>query len=285
LARKFHPDVSKEADAEAQFKKVGEAYAVLKDPDKRAAYDQLGENWKAGQDFSAPPGWDAGFEFRGARDNVGDGFDSSDFFSALFGHGFHEGATGGQTGRSQDHHAKVTIDLEDAWRGGQRKFSLRVPVVGSSGHLELKERSIEVKIPKGVRQGQHIRLSGLGEPSAGNTQAGDLYLEIDFAPHPLYQPEGHDLHIDLPVAPWEAALGEKVKLPTPSGVVELTVPAGSSSGKKLRLKGRGIPGPEPGDLYATLRIALPKADTESAKSAYEAMRRDLDFDPRAHMTV
>ncbi len=285
LARKFHPDVSKEADAEAQFKKVGEAYAVLKDPEKRAAYDQLGENWKAGQDFSAPPGWDAGFDFRGAGEEGGRGFDSSDFFSTLFGQGFQEGAAGGSRRQSRDHHAKVIIDLEDAFGGAQRQFTLRVPVIAADGHLEQKERTIDVKIPAGIRQGQHIRLTGLGDPAVERTPAGDLYLEVEFAPHSLYQIDGHDLHIDLPVAPWEAALGGRVKLPTPSGVVDMKIPAGSSGGKKLRLKGRGMPGPDAGDLYATLVIKLPLADTDAAKSAYETMKRELDFNPREHMVA
>ena len=285
LARKYHPDVSKEANAEEQFKKVGEAYAVLKDPEKRVAYDQLGENWQAGQDFKAPPGWDAGFEFQGRGSNSGSDFDSSDFFSTLFGHGFQQRSNQSGNAYSQDHHAKVIIDLEDAWLGRQRKITLRMPEMDASGQLSLKERVIDVKIPSGIRHGQQIRLRGLGAPASGSGQAGDLYLEVEFAPHPVYRVDGPDLYVDLPVAPWEAVLGGKVKLQTPAGPVALTIPAGSSGGRKLRVKARGMPGSTPGDLYVTLVIALPGADTEKARKIYENMREELDFDPRADLVT
>lgn len=288
LARMYHPDVSKDPDAEAKFKTVGEAYAVLKDPEKRAAYDQLGADWKAGQDFAAPPDWDAGFEFQGSNVDGRARFANSDFFEALFGQAFREqnGATSRNAfSRGQDHHAKVVIDLEDAWNGVQRQFTLRVPEFDASGHLQTKQRTIDVRIPKGVKHGQHIRLAGLGEPAPAKGEPGDLYLEVAFNPHPVFRADGHDLYIDLPIAPWEATLGAKVKVPTPAGPVELTIPAESVSGKKLRLKGRGIPGPTAGDLYAVLRIALPPADTNKARAFYEKMREELAFNPRTHMGV
>jgi len=285
LARKYHPDVSKEADAEARFKEVGEAYAVLKDPEKRAAYDQLGSNWKAGQDFTAPPGWDAGFEFHGSGLHGADQFAASDFFESLFGGAFRQQPGGFRDRtheRGEDHHAKVLIDLENAWSGATRQFTLRVPELDDSGMLRTKKRTIDVRIPKGVKQGQHIRLAGLGAPGSTKGKPGDLYLEVEFKPHPLYRADGHDLIIELPVAPWEAALGASVKLPTPGGTVELNIPAGTSSGSRLRLKGRGIPGGTLGDLYAILRIVLPDASTDAAQAFYKRMQEELAFDPRSH---
>ncbi len=291
LARKYHPDVSKEADAEAHFKEVGEAYEVLKDPEKRAAYDQLGANWKAGQDFRPPPDWDAGFEFSGGGFTGGDAADYSDFFETLFGRGFgsafhtaHRGA-GDFHAPGQDHHAKVLIDLEDAFSGATRTITLRTPELDPQGHVVTRERTLNVRIPKGVRQGQQIRLAGQGTPGIGQGPAGDLYLEIEFRPHRLFRVDGRDLYIDLPVSPWEAALGAKVKLPTPAGVIDLTIPAGSSGGRKLRLKGRGIPAGQPGDLYAILQIALPPADNEKAQALYRKMAQELAFNPRAGLGV
>jgi len=187
LARKHHPDVSKDADAEARFKELGEAYAVLKDPEKRAAYDQVGQNWKAGQDFQPPPGWDAGFEFRGA--GADDGLDASDFFEALFGRRaraeqHYRGPDRSHAHRGQDHHAKVLIDLEDAYHGAQRSISLRMPALDARGQLVLQSRTLDITIPKGIRAGQHLRLAGQGEPGIGGGPAGDLFLEIGFNPHP-----------------------------------------------------------------------------------------------------
>ncbi len=289
LARKYHPDVSKEPDAEARFKEVGEAYEVLKDPEKRAAYDQLGSNWKAGQDFRPPPDWDAGFEFTG-----GGGPENadtySDFFEAIFGMRdggrFHQAAGGRGSARSQhgeDHHAKITIDLEDSFRGSTQAFTLRAPEIDAQGRVALRERTLNVKIPKGIKPGQHIRLTGQGSPGIGGGPSGDLYLEVAFKPHALFNVDGQDLYLELPLAPWEAVLGAKVKAPTPTGNIEVTIPADSKSGGKLRFKGRGIPGTPPGDLYAILRIALPPADSDRAKALYREMERDLAFNPRASL--
>jgi len=289
LARKYHPDVSKEPDAEARFKEIGEAYEVLKDPEKRAAYDQLGANWKAGSDFNPPPDWDAGFEFGGGGFTGGDSASYSDFFESLFGRGFSQArggrARGGFHARGEDHHAKVLIDLEDAFRGATRAITLRHPELDQSGHVINRERTLNVKIPKGVKEGQRIRLSGQGAPGMGEGPAGDLYLEIGFHPHPLYRVEGRDLYLDLPVAPWEAALGATVKTPTPEGPVDLKIPAGTRSGQKLRLKGRGIPGTPPGDIYVIPQITLPPADSETAKTLYRKMAQELAFNPRRKLGV
>lgn len=289
LARKYHPDVSKETDAEARFKELGEAYAVLKDPEKRAAYDQLGANWKAGQDFQPPPDWNAGFEFSGGDFSAGAGAAYSDFFESLFGGGFGSAhADGRRTGfhaRGEDHHAKVMIDLESAFQGATREITLRTPEVDSSGHVTTSQRTLTVKIPKGVRQGQRIRLSGQGSPGTGEAPAGDLYLEIEFKPHRVFRVEGRDVYFDLPITPWEAALGATVTAPTPGGPVELKIPPGTTSGRKLRLQKRGIPGTPPGDLYAILSITVPRADSDSAKQLYRQMEKELGYDPRSKLGV
>jgi len=289
LARKYHPDVSKHTNAEARFKEVGEAYEVLKDPEKRAAYDQLGANWKAGQDFRPPPDWDAGFEFSGGGYTRADSSAYSDFFESLFGHGFgsapHTGGQGGFRARGEDHHAKVLIDLEDAYHGAARTITLHSPELDAAGHVITREHSLNVKIPKGIRQGQKIRLSGQGAPGFGGGETGDLYLEIEFKPHKLYRVEGRDLYLDLPVAPWEAALGATIKTPTPAGPVDLKIPAGSSSERKLRLKGRGIPGNPPGEIYVVPQISLPAADSDQARDLYRKMEQQLAFNPRSKMGV
>lgn len=287
LARKYHPDISKEPDAEAKFKEMGEAYEVLRDPEKRAAYDQLGKNYKAGQDFTPPPGWDAGFEFTGGGFGGADTSAFSDFFESLFGHGFtrSHGRAGGFHARGQDHHAKILIDIEDAIHGASRKITLQVPEVNTQGAVQTRTRTLNVNIPKGVRQGQQIRLAGQGEAGIGQGGHGDLYLEIEFRPHPYYHVEGRDIYLDLPVTPWEAALGATVKVPTPSGIVEMKIPAGSRAGKKMRLKGRGIPGKMAGDFYVVLQISLPAADSDKAKALYEQMKKELDFNPRQNLGV
>jgi curved DNA-binding protein len=291
LARKYHPDVSKEADAEAKFKELGEAYEVLKDPEKRAAYDQLGTQWKAGQDFHPPPGWDAGFEFRDFGDSEPDLGGFSDFFESVFGRARRASGAGSTRGRrefrirGEDHHAKVMVDLEDSYNGASRSISLQVPQVDERGHVSTRTRTLNIRIPKGVRQGQQIRLAGQGGPGMGGGEAGDLYLEIEFNPRGHYRVEGADVYLDLPVAPWEAALGATVKVPTPAGAVDLKVPPNSQTGKKLRLKGRGIPAREPGDFYVVLQIVLPPADSEKHRGIYEQMKQSFAFNPRAGMEV
>lgn len=288
LARKYHPDVSKEADAETRFKEVGEAYEVLKDPEKRAAYDHLGANYKSGQDFHPPPNWDSGFEFRGGGFTDADKAGFSDFFEELFGHQGQgaQAAYGSQfNARGQDHHAKVAVDLEDAFQGATRSISLQSPQLDAQGQIHLRNRTLNVKIPKGVKEGQLIRLAGQGNPGMGQGNKGDLYLEIHFNPHPVYRAQGHDLYMQLPISPWEAALGAAVKAPTPAGKIDLKIPAGSNSGNKLRLKGRGIPGNPAGDIYITLSVVVPPANTDQAKKLYEEMANTLPFNPRADMGV
>ena len=286
LARKYHPDVSKEKDAEERFKEVGEAYEVLKSAEKRAAYDQLGQGHAAGQDFRPPPDWGAGFEFSGA--NARDS-DYSDFFESLFG-AQARSRTGNRKGefhpgRGDDHHAKVLLDLDATLRGGTRQLSLRVPEIDAEGRLTSKERVLNVQVPKGILGGQTIRLAGQGGRVPGEATPGDLFIEVEFQPHPLYRVDGRDLYLELPVAPWEAALGATVQTPTPAGTVDLKIPAASHAGSKLRLKGRGIPASPPGDFYVVLQIALPAAGDEKAKAAYAAMAAALPFNPRATLGV
>jgi curved DNA-binding protein len=287
LARKFHPDVSKETDAEARFKEVGEAYEVLKDPEKRAAYDRFGSDWKAGQEFRPPPGWDAGFEFRGDFGDAGaSGF--SEFFESLFGGagpfaGPARGRGGAQGGRSrgENHHARILVSLEDAYRGSRREVQLQMPDLDPHGHVGVRQHRLNVTIPKGVVAGQQIRLAGQGGPGTGGAPRGDLYLEIEFEPHRLFRAEGRDIHITLPVTPWEAALGARVPVQTLGGTVELTIPPGAQSGQKLRLKGRGLPGQPPGNQYVELRMVTPPATNADSRALYQRMSQAFDFNPRS----
>ena len=291
LARKYHPDVSKAPDAEIRFKALGEAYAVLKDLEKRAAYDQLGNNWQAGQDFHPPPDWNAGFEFSGDGSDDRSGSrasEFSDFFESLYGRGFnartHERAS--LNARGEDHHAKILIDLEDTYTGATRTITLQRPDVDTDGRVLMRSHKLDVMIPRGIRTGQHIRLAGQGAPGTGQGKAGDLYLEIGFNPHTRYRVEQSDVYLDLPVTPWEVTLGVSVKLPTPNGTVMLKIPAGSVTGGKLRLKGRGIPGITPGDFYAVLHICLPPADSEASNAFYIYMAEQFkSFDPRTGLGV
>ena len=282
LARKYHPDVSKEANAEARFKEIGEAYEVLKDSEKRAAYDQLGSNWKAGQEFHAPPGWDANFNFGGAAG--GGGF--SDFFRAIFEEGGFthnaRGFGGGQGGAGyggfrgggfsqpgQNLESQISITLAQAFRGD--KVKLRV----SDG------RSLNVRIPAGVRDGQKIRLAGQGGPGVGGGKRGDLLITVRIKPDAHFSLDGKDIELTLPVAPWEAALGARITVPTLNGKLQMKIPAGSSPGKRLRVKGRGMPGQPPGDFYVNLQVTAPPAENDEQKALYEKMREAFEFDPRS----
>lgn len=289
LARKYHPDVSKEADAEARMKELNEAYAVLSDAEKRAAYDQLGPGYQPGQEFHPPPGWDAGFEFSRHRSRFDDESGFSDFFSELFGRmGGAQRAGGGRrahgarfSARGKDPTATVMLDLADVFHGGSRQITLQAPVADEHGRMVLAPRVLNVKIPKGLRAGQTIRLAGQGAPDASG-RPGDLLLEVQFKPHPLFRIDGRDLYLDLPVAPWEAALGAEVPVTGPDGAaLQVRVPRGSQSGRKLRLRGKGLPGDPPGDLILALQVVLPAADTPKARALYESMARELAFDPRA----
>lgn len=290
LARKYHPDVSKEPNAEQRFKELGEAYEVLKDPEKRAAYDQLGSNWRPGQDFRPPPGWDTGFEFSGGGYTDAGQAGFSDFFEALFGQrGPFQGSgftrAGRAPGRGEDHHARIEVGLEDTFHGATLSLQLRIPEYDRHGRLVDRPRKLQVKVPRGVTAGKRIRLAGQGGSGLNGGPAGDLFLEVAIRPHPLYQVDGKDIFLNLPITPWEAALGGKVKAPTPGGQVDIAVPAGARSGQKLRLKGRGIPvpGQPAGDQFVVLQIVAPPADSPEKKAMYEQMANAMPFNPRMHL--
>lgn len=279
LARKYHPDVALEPDAETRFKEVNEAFEVLKDPERRRAYDQLGQAKPHSQRYQPPPGWEGGFKFSEAAPVGGETF--SDLFETLFRRGADPSGLGG--GRVQDSHARIQIDVEDSYRGATRQLRLRMPVVDATGSVSVEDRNVSVVIPKGIREGQHIRLTGRGMPTFDGGKAGDLFLEVSFAAHPFYRVLGADLYLDLPIAPWEAALGAKIVMPTPGGKVELQIPKNARTGQKLRLKGRGLPGPSPGDIFATLKIVNPKVSTEEARALFERMAKEMPFDPRSEL--
>lgn len=293
LARKHHPDISKAPDASARMQELNEAHEVLRDKEKRAAYDRVRKDAQEGRAFHPPPGWDSGFEFSGPPDQFGDGSGHSAFFEALFGAARRRGARDRPdrglddtyAGRGQDHHAKIVIPLEDAFRGATREITLHSPEMDAAGHVALRERTLQVSIPRGIRSGQLIRLVGQGSPGWGDGARGDLYLEVEFAPNARWRVDGRDLYFTLRVAPWEAALGATVKVPTPDGPVDMSVPAGSQTGRKLRLRGRGIPAGTPGDLYVLLEVVLPPASDDKARAAYRQMAQDLAFDPRANSGV
>ena len=256
LARKFHPDVSKEKNAESRFKEVQEAYEVLRDPEKRAAYDQLGRDYRPGQQFRPPPDWSQRFGHAGGqRFSDPNGF--SDFFSTLFG-----GAAEGPAPSSDADAGHLDITVEEAFTGTKRRVMLN-----EGG----RSRAVDVQIPPGVSEGQPLRIAGSGGGSS-------LIFRIRLRAHPLYVLQGRDVQIELPLAPWEAALGARVAVPTLGGTVELTIPAGSQSGQKLRLRGRGFPG---GDQIVTIKLVIPAASSVQAKEAYERMRNEFSFDPRA----
>ncbi len=276
LARKFHPDICKDIDAEKKFKELGEAYEVLKDPEKRKAYDRFGSDWKHGQEFRPPPNWEGGFG--NAESSGAESFGYSDFFSNLFGSsGRGGGGFRGQGGvfrtAGQDEHAKVVISLSDALHGATRRFTLTRPEVDNSGRMVNQQQTISVNIPKGVVEGQRIRLKGQGLPGMGGGPNGDLYLEIDFEDHQWFHAENRDLHMALPITPWEADLGATIE-----------VPPDSQSGSKLRLKGKGLcTAAKAGDLYVTLKIVTPKATTEEQKNLYHQMAKSMPMNPRLNM--
>jgi len=289
LARKYHPDVSKEADAAARMAEVNEANAVLGDAERRAAYDALGRGHRSGESFTPPPDWDAGFEFRGRGFEEADLGGFSDFFAQLFGRG--AARRGGPRGRTagadfeaagEAHHAKIVLDLEDAIRGATRQITLRAPQLDAGGRVTLAERTLEVRIPAGVRPGQMIRLAGQGGSGQGGAPAGDLFLEVHLRPHPRFRVEGANLVAELPVAPWEAALGAVVPVAMPDGsTLQVRVPADAQSGRVLSVRGRGLPGRTPGDLELVVRVLLPSAHDPRARRHYETMARELpDFDAR-----
>ncbi len=289
MARKYHPDVSKEKDAEARMKDVNEANAVLSDPEKRAAYDRLGTQHKSGEDFQPPPDWDAGFEYSGQGQAGANASDFSEFFSNLFRQSAGASGAGSRQMAGEDHHAKIMIDLSDAYHGATRGITLQASELDAKGRLVVKDRTLNVRIPKGVKQDQMIRLTGQGSSGFAGGKAGDLYLQVHFKPDANYRVDGSDVYVTIPVTPWEAALGASIKVPTPAGVVEVKVPAGSKAGQKLRLKARGIPSNQStaiaGDLYILLEIVLAPADSDQARKLYETMAQQLAFNPRQHLGV
>jgi curved DNA-binding protein len=290
LARKYHPDVSHEKDAQTRMQEVNEAYAVLSNPEKRAAYDQLGRGYAAGQEFRPPPDWDAGFEFTDSGYSQAEATEFSDFFAQLFGRmagrGTHTRSHAhGAHARGEDHHAKILIDLEDAFRGATREVSLRAPVIDDRGRVTLGSRTLRVQIPKGMREGQIMRLAGQGGPGPGGAQAGDLLLEVHFNTHARFRVHGRDLYAVLPVAPWEAALGAVIPFELPDGgMLKLRIPEGAQSGRQLRVRAKGIPGTPPGDLLLEVQIMAPPANSARARELYEAMAKEMAFDPRATTT-
>ena len=286
LARKYHPDVNKSTEAEAKFKEINEAYQVLSDEEKRAKYDQFGSAWNRAQSTgSAPPGFEDIFSaFGGGGGGTyyteSTGGDFSSFFEMLFGGG-RPRAAGGWGASAQprsaagvDHETRISLTLEEAARGGQREIALRT----SDG----SRRVLNVKIPKGIRQGQKIRLKGQGGPGVGGGQRGDLFLRVNLIPHPEFRLEGTDLHTTLRAAPWEAALGGEASVPTLDGSVRVRIPAGSSSGRRIRLRGKGYPSAngQKGDLFAEIRIVMPRDIGDSERELYERLAETSDFEPR-----
>jgi curved DNA-binding protein len=290
LARKYHPDVNKEKDAEEKFKQVNEAHEVLKDPEKRKLYDQLGADWEAGQDFKPPPGWEnVHFEFQtgpgGDAFGFGGGF--SDFFETLFGGRMagRGGASARQAAwvmRGQDHEAEIQVSLEEAYHGATRTLTLQGHEVDDQGQVRPVVQNLQVKIPAGVADGTRIRLTGKGGAGMGGGPAGDLYLKVHIEPHPRFRVDGHDLLVEVPVTPWEAALGTMVEIPIMGGSVNLKIPPGTQSGQKLRLRGKGLPrkGHDRGDLFAAVKIVIPKSQTPQEKELFEELARVSSFNPR-----
>lgn len=291
LARKYHPDINKAPDAEQRFKEIGEAYEVLQDVEKRAAYDKFGSKWKAGQDFKPPPDWDKGFEFQGGGYTQADASQFSDFFESLFGAKspfFHTDSFQGQHPsfyrKGQDLHAKIVISLEDSFHGSRQTLTLQRPSVDANGHVVTSPHTLNVTIPKGVTEGQRIRLEGQGGAGIGKSANGDLFLEIVFASHPHFTVNNRDIILTLPIAPWEAALGAKVQVPTLGGTVELKIPPNSQTGRKMRLKGKGISSAKAtGDQYVTLAIITPRPITEDDRELYQKMAKTMPFNPRSHL--
>lgn len=287
-ARKYHPDVSRSPHAERRFKTLGEAYAVLKDVNKRAAYDRLVREGEAAQASRPPPASKAGFESAGP----GAGGPQAGYFSAFFdllsGRVFTSGWQSQATprARGEDYHGKVMIDLEDAYRGARRRIALQTPAIDRHGRIAADGHSLEVAIPVGIRGGQQICLAGQGAPGVGAGQPGDLYLEVDFFPHQHFRVDQGDVYLDLPVTPWEAVLGCTLSVPAPNGMLKLEIPAGSGAGTKLCLKGCGIPGSPPGDFYTVLHISLPPAENDAIQAAYRNMAVQFkSFNPRTKFGV
>ena len=281
LARKYHPDVSKEPGAEEKFKELGEAYETLKDPEKRAAYDQLGSH-SPGQEFRPPPGWEQQF---GDGKFSFDDLDLGDLFSGMAGRMHRAGRGGGKIRMpGQDYEVTAHITLEDAYRGTEVNLDLEVPEYDENGFPHRVRRAFKARIPKGATDGQRLRLPGKGGKGLNGGRDGDLYLNIALHPHRLFRVSGHDLFLDLPLAPWEAVLGTNVLVPTLAGSVRLKVPPGTHAGRQLRLAGRGLPKPHggEGDLYAIVQIVVPTLTSERERALFKEIAEASTFNPRGH---
>jgi len=284
LARKYHPDVSKESDAEEKFKEIAEAYQTLKDPEKRAAYDQLGAH-PAGQEFQPPPHWQQQFSDAPFSSEELDLSDLSDLFAHLRGGAAHRRARMSMPGH--DYEIGVAITIEQAFHGTQIDLDLNMPEYDEQGRVRRVPRAFKARVPKGATDGQRLRLPGKGGKGLHGGRDGDLYLNISLRPHALYRASGHDLYLDLPLAPWEAVLGTSLEVPTPGGTVRLKVPPGTQAGRHLRLPQRGLPKPKEGqgDLYAIVQIAVPSVVAEPERELYRKLSDGSNFDPRAHFAV
>lgn len=285
LARKYHPDVSKEKGAEEKFKELGEAYEVLKDPEKRAAYDQLG-SYRPGQDFRPPPDWEQQFA-HGQQFGEFGGADLGDLFAELFGMGAGRRgrrAGGGFASAGQDYETSLTISLEEALHGGERSLQVEVAEPTAEGYLVRVPRTVKIRIPKGATDGQKLRVPGKGGKGAHGGPSGDLYITISVQPHRLFRLSGHDIFLDVPLAPWEAALGASVEVPTLGGKVRLKVAPGAKGGQKLRIAGKGLPKPGSGhgDFFAVLQVVVPSQLDERERTLLEEWARVSSFNPRGH---
>ena len=285
LAQKHHPDVSKEAGGEEKFKEIAEAYQTLKDPEKRAAYDQLGSGYQPGQEFRPPPDWERQFRTRSGEGAFSfEDLDLSDLFEAMAGRGRRGGARANMPIAGEDYEVTVHLSLEDAYRGTQVDLNLGMPEYDASGGVRQATKSVKARIPRGATDGQRLRLRGQGGKGLNAGRDGDLYLNIALHPHALFRPSGHDLYLDLPLAPWEAALGATVEVPTLEGRVNLKVPPGTAAGRKLRLGKKGLPKPGggEGDLYAIVQIVNPTVLSDRERELFESLRESSRFDPRGH---
>lgn len=288
LARKYHPDVSTEADADDRFKDIGEAYEVLKDPEKRAEYDQLRAYRDRGGEFTPPPGWESSSGFAGGGYTEADARQFSDFFESIFGRagGFGAGSGYQTRRRGEDVHARLALFLEEAYHGCDKQVRFTVHEVDDQGRLRARQKTLNVKVPAGLREGQHMRLKGQGSPGQAGGEPGDLFIEISLAPHPMFSVEGRDVLVTVPVTPWEAALGGSITVPTVGGRVSVKVPRGSSSGRKLRLKGKGLPGKHPGDQIVVLQVVMPEQHSDEAEALYQQLAKaEKAFNPRERMGV
>jgi curved DNA-binding protein len=279
LARKYHPDVSTEPDAEACFKAISEAYEVLGDANKRRAYDRLKRPRRTDTGHPPPPNWSR--RAQASRQSPTASRRPGGFFESLFGTGLL--ARDSRRRRGADQHMKLAIDLEESYRGGTRTVALLQSRQDTLGPKAPQTRSLNVRIPRGIGNGQRIRLTGQGKPGLNGGPRGDLYLEVVLQPHNVFRLEHRDIIMDLPVTPWEAALGARLQAPTLGGDVTLTIPAGSRSGQRLRLRGRGLPGDPPGDQYVVLQIVNPPADSPAAQSLFRRMAQEFSFDPRVEL--